>query len=169
MRNEKTNLTTEWLKANGWRNVDTNTFNKDINGITYYLVYNNWHVSSIGQALKGSIASGHSISDDLTYTLSKRIACISTAQALEMLTLTGKEYEEEKDTYIRANEGDELISRKWLPNNGWRRTFTGDFHKCVNNVWYELEYTDYACDFILKREIARLQTVEELEELTRIA
>ena len=165
MENKETNLTPEWFKANGWRNVGTNTFNKSINDITYYLVCNSWCVTSIAEALKRSISSNNYMSDNPAYTLFKTIAGISSVQALEMITLEGRECE--KDTYIKANEDDQLISRDWLPNNGWKRTFTGAYHKCINNVWYEMEYTDFDCDYILRKEIARLQTVEELEKLTK--
>ena len=48
------------------------------------------------------------------------------------------------------------ITTEWLKEKGWRQTFTGDYCKCINNAWCEMEYTDYECDFLLKKEIARL-------------
>lgn len=43
----------------------------------------------------------------------------------------------------------------------------GELKKCVNNFWYELEYTDFYCNYMLKKEFARVQTVEELEALLK--
>ena len=36
-----------------------------------------------------------------------------------------------------------------------------------DNVWYELEYADFYCNYMLKKEFARVQTVEEIEALLK--
>lgn len=158
-------ITDVWLKENGW-NVLTfsNVSNKDVNSITYYLVYENWYVLPAKEYAKKNLTSGDIVGDH-SYTLQKSVALISTIEALEMLTLTGKEYDEL--SVVPVNSGDTLISRSWLRENGWRDTLTGCWHKCINDVWYEIEYTDFDCDYILKKEIARIKTVEELEELLK--
>lgn len=37
-----------------------------------------------------------------------------------------------------------------------------------DNVWYELEYTDFYCNYMLKKEFVRVQTVEEIEALLKL-
>lgn len=43
----------------------------------------------------------------------------------------------------------------------------GEFKKMRDNVWYELEYADFYCNYMLKKEFACVQTVEELEALLK--
>ena len=156
-------ITAEWLKENGW-NCYGNTSNKRINGKTYYLVCEKWCVYSRKSDL-GQQAFPDAFIGDGTYTLCRNVAVISSLQALEMLTTTGKEFED--DTVVPLKDSDDVISRSWLPEHGWRPTLTGDYCRCIDGVWYEMEYTDFDCDYILKKEIARLETIDELEALIK--
>lgn len=163
MENYKTEkITAEWLKENGWCHYE-NTFNKTINGLTYYLVCNRWSVFSHKSLLETRTTPRTLIYEE-KFTLLKHIAVVATVQGLEMLTSTGKEHD--KNTVIGIGDNDDVISRRWLPENGWRPTFTDGYQKCINDTWYEMEYTDFDCDYILKKEIARLETIEELERVT---
>jgi hypothetical protein len=152
-------ITFEWLKENGWRFCD-NTFNKTVNGITYYLEYDQWVVLSFDKFKKQELLSGTVVGSG-SYVLSKQVAVVSTVQGVDMLTSTGKEFDE--NTVVSVNDGDECISRSWARDNGWHDTFTGNSQKFINGAWYELEYTDFDCDYILKKEIAKVKCIDELE------
>lgn len=144
-----TPITPEWLKANGWRYYN-GTANKKINELTYYVRLENL-----------ARCSG------CTCRLSKLVAVVSAVEAVEELTATGQEFAEDKVVQLKPEQT--VISRYWPEENGWGRIEDGDgeFSKCVNNVWYELEYTDFDCDYMLKKEFAVVQTVEELEALLK--
>ena len=157
------NITVAWLKENGWRCLD-NTSNKTVNDRTYFLVHNNWCVFSRAKYMKQSAVPDAFVGDG-TYTLFRKVAGISTRQALDMLTSTGKEFD--VDTIVPLNESNDVLSRRWLRENGWKETLTGDYHKCINGVWYEMIYTDFDCDFILTKELASITTTDELEELVK--
>lgn len=157
------NITAEWLKDNGWRCLG-NTFNKTVNGRTYYLVYNSWCVFSRVKYMKRDAVPDAFVGDS-TYTLFRKVAGISTRQALDMLTSTGKVFD--IDTIVPLKDSDDVLSRYWLRENGWKVTLTGDYHKCINGVWYEMIYTDFDCDFILTKELASITTTNELENLVK--
>lgn len=144
-----TPITPEWLKTNGWRYYN-GTANKKINKLTYYIRLEN--LARCGGC---------------TGRLSKLIAVVSAVEVVEELIATGQEFAE--DNVITFKNEHTPISRYWPEENGWGRIEGGDgeFIKCVNDVWYELEYTDFDCDYMLKKEFARVQTVEELEALLK--
>ena len=140
-------ITPEWLKANDWRRYNA-TANKTINKLTSYLRRESGFMGS-------------------PYRLSKFVAGVSAIEAVEELTATGQEFDEDK--IVSRHPEHTVISRSWPEENGWERIEHGDgeFRKCVNGVWYELEYTDFDCDYMLKKEFAVVQTVEELEALLK--
>ena len=144
-----TPITPEWLKVNGWRYYN-GTANKKINKQTYYIRLEN--LARCGGC---------------TGRLSKLIAVVSAVEVVEELIATGQEFVEDKVVAFKPEHT--VISRYWPEENGWGRIEDGDgeFSKCVNNVWYELEYTDFDCDYMLKKEFALVQTVEELEALLK--
>ena len=145
--NSSNKITTEWLKANGWRGYQ-DTANKTINGLTYYL----------RSVSKGGVICG-------ACYLSKQIACLAAVEVVEMLTNTGQEFD--KDKMIPYSDEHTPIARSWGRGNGWDEIENGVCIKCVNGVWYELEYTDFDCDYILKKRIATVTDICELEAVVK--
>lgn len=151
MENKNENLITkEWFKTNRWRYFQ-DTANNTINKITYFL-----------RKLESPEYEGD------IYRVSKKVALVADVETVEELTTTGKEFQE--DTVIVFQSRNTPISRSWPEENGWERIVNGDneFRKCINGVWYELEYTDFYTDYILKKDIAMVRTVEELESLLNL-
>ena len=144
-----TPITPEWLKTNQW-NYYHDTANKKINNRTYFI-----------RLEKMADGSGYMC------RLSKLVAVVSAVEMLEELTATGQEFDADKVLPFQSEHTP--ISRSWPEENGWERIEYGDgeFRKCVNGVWYELEYTDFYCDYMLKKEFALVHSVEELEALTK--
>ena len=145
--NNCNNITTEWLKANGWRCYQ-DTANKTINGLTYYL---------------RNVSKGDVICN--ACYLSKQIALVAAVEVVEMLTDTGQEFDEDK--IIPFSDGHTPISRSWGRESGWDEIENGVCIKCINGAWYELEYTDFDCDYILKKRIATVTDISGLEALVK--
>ena len=155
-------ITNEWLKDNGWRCFNY-TANITINERTYYLRTAILpDVNSIdyysGKAKVGDF-------NDSPYYLSKLIAGVAAVEVVEMLTSTGQEFDEDK--MIPLKPGDTPISRNWGRENGWDEIENGVCIKCINGVWYELEYSDFDCDYILKKRIATVTDICELEAVVK--